>query len=66
MQRLPPDASDPGCGARGSVQTLARDLLLSPGMRVYVLRIEGRARLAQAFDHLMDDPDVESCAIEPG
>lgn len=34
-------------------------------MRVYVLRIEGRALLAQAFDHLMDHPEVASCAIEP-
>lgn len=34
-------------------------------MRVYVLRIEGRSRLAQAFDHLMDHPEVASCSIEP-
>ena len=34
-------------------------------MRVYVLRVEGRALLARAFDHLMDHPEVASCAIEP-
>lgn len=34
-------------------------------MRVYVLRVEGRTLLAQAFDHLMDHPEVASCAIEP-
>ncbi len=35
-------------------------------MRVYELRIEGRTLLAKAFDHLMDLPEVASCAIEPG
>ena len=34
-------------------------------MLVYVLRVEGRALLARAFDHLMDHPEVASCAIEP-
>ena len=33
---------------------------------MYELRIEGRARLAQAFDHLMGHPEVASCSIEPG
>jgi len=34
-------------------------------MLVYVLRVKGRALLARAFDHLMDHPEVVSCAIEP-
>jgi hypothetical protein len=34
-------------------------------MRVYMLKIQGRAPLAQALDRLMDHPAVESCAIEP-
>lgn len=44
---------------------MARELLYATSMWVYVLRVEERALLARAFDHLMDHPEVASCAIEP-
>jgi hypothetical protein len=31
---------------------------------LYELRIDGRARLAHAFDHLMGHAEVASCSIE--
>ena len=34
-------------------------------MRVYLLQIESRSLLSQAFGRLMDHPGVASCSIEP-
>jgi hypothetical protein len=33
-------------------------------MRIYVLRLDGRAELARAFERVQEEPQVASCAIE--
>jgi len=34
-------------------------------VRVYVLHLNGPGPLSRAFDRVIEDPDVASCAVEP-
>lgn len=52
--------------AFGARRALGPILAAGLAVRVYVLHLSAPGPLSRAFDRVLEDPDVASCAVEPG